>query len=189
LTVSSNDDAITHSFSDAFDSGPWIGIHEGTHLRAADGSVGKYVSYWGSCKSRASELLGRPAVPGDDYALSEVVHCGSQHEIGVWSASSVCVPRYLQRVLALSPAVAVLIVGSVARGIARTLVPQLAAESHYVGPFSWSGRNRYVLFLPHPNARRVPKGIASFLGSDADPIMTSLRSAIATFSREAEDAI
>jgi hypothetical protein len=78
---------------------PWIGITNGTHLRAADGTPGKYVAFWGSCKSRASELLGREAQPGIDHALTEVVHCGSQHEIGVVAAASECVPRYLDRVM------------------------------------------------------------------------------------------
>ena len=73
LTASSENDAILNTFDNAFEAGRWFGIHEGTHLRAPDGTVGKYVSYWGSCKSRASELLGQPAEPGVDYALTEVV--------------------------------------------------------------------------------------------------------------------
>ena len=180
LTASSTDNAILNTFDKAFEPGPWFGIHDGTHLRAPDGTPGKYISYWGSCKSRASELVGRPARPGLDYALTEVVHCGSQHEIGVWPAASVCVPRYLERILIRSPAAVVVVVGSVARGITRTLVPALAGDSPYVGPVIWAGRNRHVLFVPHPNARGVPKGIAAFLGAAADHALSSIRAALPT---------
>jgi hypothetical protein len=166
VTASSDDETLLHLFDDAFDEGPWIGIHEGTHLRAADGEVGDYIAYWGSCKARASELLGRPARPGVDYALTEVVHCGSKHEAGVWPASTECVPRYLTRVLGLSPAVVIAVVGSVARDVVRRMVPALGANSHNAVPMEWAGRRRHVLFLPHPNARGVPKGVVAYLGGD-----------------------
>ena len=175
LTAASADEEIWHSFDGAFDKGPWVGIEGGTHLRGADGLVGKYVSYWGSCKTRASELLGRPAVPGHDYALSEVVHCGSQHEIGVRAAATQCVARYLNRVMAISPATVVVVVGAVARDIVRASVPGLAPDQSCVGPIGWSGRERWVLMLPHPNARRVPKGVAAYLGSSAASDMAAMR--------------
>src|SRR5579872_2451025 len=44
LTASSGDEAILNTFDRAFDEGPWIGISRGTHLRAADGTPGKYVA-------------------------------------------------------------------------------------------------------------------------------------------------
>jgi len=139
LTESSDDEAILHAFEDAFDEGPWNGIHDGTHLRSTDGHVGKYVAYWGSCKARASELFGRLAMPGRDYALTEVVHCGSQSEIGVWPAAGECVRRYLERVLQLSPAVVVVVVGAVARDIVRSMVPQTAIGVTHVGPVTCGG--------------------------------------------------
>jgi len=182
LTASSDDAAIAHSFTDAFDDGQWIGIHDGTHLRAADGAVGDYVAYWGSCKARASELLGRPTRPGIDYALTEVVHCGSRHETGVRAAAAECVTRYLERVLGLSPAAVVVVVGSVARDICRAMVPGLAVSSHLAGPLRWAGRDRRILFLPHPNARGVPKGVAAFLGADATTILAPIHEALAKLS-------
>jgi hypothetical protein len=179
LTASSDDEAILHVFDDAFEDGPWIGIHDGTHFRSANGRVGGYVAYWGSCKARASELLGRPAVVGVDYALTEVVHCSSQHEIGVRSAAVECVPRYLRRVLGLSPAAIVVVVGAVARDVVRSTVPETGGGAAYVGPVDWAGRARYVLFLPHPNARRVPKGVAAYLGQGSEEVLTAMRVALA----------
>jgi hypothetical protein len=167
-----------HVFEDAFEDGPWIGIHDGTHFRSADGRLGRYVAYWGSCKARASELFGRPAVVGVDYALTEVVHCGSQHEIGVWSAAEECVPRYLRRVLGLSPAAIVVVVGALARDIVRSIVPETRGGAAHVGPIHWAGQARYVLFLPHPNARGVRKGVAAYLGQGSEEVLAAMRVAL-----------
>jgi hypothetical protein len=183
LTSSSDEDTLWHTFEDAFDAGPWIGIDEGTHLRSAAGERGRYVAYWGSCKARATELLGRPSRPGIDYTLTEVVHCGSQHEVGVWPASTECVPRYLNRVLSISPATVVAVVGSVARDVVRNMFPALAGNSRYVGPLEWAGRQRYVLFLPHPNARGVPKGVVAYLGPDFFEAMLYIRAALIAAKR------
>jgi hypothetical protein len=56
LTAAADDETILHTFDDAFEEGPWIGIVDGTRLRTADGTVGKAVPYWQSCKTRATEL-------------------------------------------------------------------------------------------------------------------------------------
>jgi hypothetical protein len=178
LTMSSDEEDVVHTFEDAFEEGPWIGVHHGTHLRAADGKVGKFVAYWGSCRSRATEILGRAARPGLDYALTEVVHCGSQHEIGVWSAAAECVPRYLERVLRLSPATVIVVVGAVARDIVRSMVPATAGGGTSVGPILLAGRERHVLFLPHPNARGVPKGVGAALGVQAEAVLLALRATV-----------
>lgn len=178
VMVSSEDETVLHAFNDAFDPGPWIGIHEGTHLRAANRKVGSYIAYWGSCKARASELLGRPASPGHDYALTEVVHCGSKREIGALAAAKECVPRYLNRVLHMSPAVVVIVVGSLAAGIVRSMALASSDESRHIGPIDWAGRERHAIFLPHPNARGVPKAITPYLGGHAEEVLEELRAAI-----------
>ena len=36
------------------------------------------VKFWCSVRARAKELLGRDAVAGEDFALTEVVHCKSR---------------------------------------------------------------------------------------------------------------
>lgn len=103
------------------------------------------------------------------------MHCGTQHELGVWPAATQCVPRYLERVISLSPAAVVIVVGAVARDIVRAMVPALATPTRHLGPISWAGRERHVLFLPHPNARRIPKGVAAYLGPEADGVLPQLR--------------
>jgi hypothetical protein len=107
--------------------------------------------------------------------MTEVVHCGSQHEIGVWAAAGECVPRYLDRVIRLSPAKVVVVVGAVARDIVRSMVPELSGDRKVIGPVDWSSRTRHALFLPHPNARGVPKGVATYLGPSSHVYLSSIR--------------
>jgi len=152
VVASRDDDYILHSFEDAYDDGPWPGIHDGTRLRSPDGKPGKYIRYWGWCQSIAEELFGREVRPGHDYALTEMVHCGTQHEIGVWDAAQECVPRYLERVLAASAAPVVLVVGAVARDILSSQHPGLAPGVDHLAKGDVGGRPRLIAYIPHPSA-------------------------------------
>jgi hypothetical protein len=81
-------------------------------------------------------------------------------------------------------AVVVVVVGAVARGITRPLVPTLTSDTPYVGPIAWAGTERHVLFLPHPNARGVPKGVEAYLRERSDPALAALRGALAQATAE-----
>ncbi len=152
ITASSSDDEILHSFDDAFDDGPWPGVADGVYLRDRDGIRGKYVRYWGWAMSIAEELLQRPPRPGLDYALTELVHCSSRDEVGVWDAVTDCVPRYFERVMATAPAPVVLVVGAVAREMVRVTYPELNPVDGRVVTGVLGGRNRLIAYGPHPSA-------------------------------------
>ena len=51
LTFSSDDEEIVHTYGDAFEDGPWIGIHDGTHLRRADGPFAPWQGPFYACQS------------------------------------------------------------------------------------------------------------------------------------------
>ncbi len=59
----------------------------------------------------AQTLLQRQPVPGEDYALTEVVRCKSIGERGFTEARDHCSARYLLRTLQISPASVVVILG------------------------------------------------------------------------------
>jgi len=102
----------------AFDDPRFPGIASGIYNRDRRGrQVGAAVPFWRWTCGIARELLGREPAPGNDYALTEVVHCGSQRETGVAAALGTCASRYLRRVLAVSPAGVVVVVGATARGV------------------------------------------------------------------------
>ena len=114
----------------------------------------------------AHELLTRSPRPGHDYALTELVHCGSQNEIGVWDAIATCVPRYFERVMAASPALVIIVVGAVARDIVRTIHPDLAPSVQKVTKGVLGSRDRHLAFLPHPSGFG-PKTAVSTIGAEA----------------------
>ena len=154
-------------FCDRF-NGHWI--REGVYARNADTSgtgYGKAVRYWASIKRRATELLGRQATPGQDYALSELVHCKSRNEQGVREALSFCTERYLGRLLQCSGAVVIVLVGRKVLGHWNELsarhsgnklsslprIPDWGGTSHQ----PVEGLNRFFIYLGHPSSGEKQK--------------------------------
>lgn len=91
------------SFFNSRFNGHWI--RNDNSARNADGTYGGKVHYWSSIRNRASELLGRSAIPGVDFALSEIVHCKSKGDAGAELALKFCAGRYLLRLLSCSGAI------------------------------------------------------------------------------------
>jgi len=129
---------------------------DGIRQISADGRPGKSVPYWRYVKQLAIKLMGRDVVPGTDYALTEVVHCKSRNEVGVAEAAKECVPRYLKRVLALSPAAVIVVLGTHARNGFRSEFnyPDAGIVSP---PLEVEGRLRRIVFLANPGARGATK--------------------------------
>lgn len=131
---------------------PWI--KGGVRNLQKDGTYRRHaVRFWASVRSRAAELLGcrkERVMPGADYALSEVVHCCSQQEAGVWQALDECADRYLEPLLEVAGARVIVCLGAHCERMVRERL-SLGTEV-LVGPTALGGRARYVAFLPHPNA-------------------------------------
>lgn len=73
---------------------------------------------WNKTHARAIELLGPDADPSENYALTEVVHCKSQREMGVSAAVSFCSSKWLNPVINTAENLRVLVVcGSKARDL------------------------------------------------------------------------
>jgi hypothetical protein len=130
-----------------------------------DGIYSKPVRFWVSARARAAEILqkkNKQVAPGVDFALTEVVHCKSKGEIGVNEARDFCSKRYLKRILSVAAARVLVVYGRVAHDAVRGL-PQVggATEQRLLGPLVVHGRSRILVFLPHPNARKVTKGFGA----------------------------
>jgi hypothetical protein len=150
----------------------------GASTDARSETLGKPVVFCSSVRRRAIELFGREVDPGCDYVLSEVVHCKSRSEQGVREALPTCTERYLARVIAASAARIIVLLGVTARlafqDVLHVALPDAAINDgstgweyrHPWGPAKLLGRERYVVTLPHPNARGVPKAIEAHYGSD-----------------------
>ena len=156
-------DAIGAFFDGRFGGQPGQvkdGIYFPLREQSDDGSwhARRPVAFWSACKRNAAWLYGRPVpdiTPGMDYAMSEVVHCKSRSEIGVAKARPQCVQRWLEPMLAASPAPVVVLLGQHAE----------LAFAPLTGPMEyWSTRQvmlgglaRTVLLARHPNYRGLRK--------------------------------
>ena len=175
-TVSAGDDELVAFFNGRFgDHG--APVIDGRRHRLA-GSEVRYATqptrFWTSVRARAKDLLGREPVPGVDYALTEVVHCKSTGETGVANASPACIGKYLERVLDLSEAKVLVVLGAHAERAVRDHL-RLGAPDRYYAPSG--SRTFHVCFLPHPNARGVKKGFD-------DAVIEAVRSSLMRPNRD-----
>ncbi len=154
-TLQWSDGEIADYFMNRFGGGqrPWI--RDGAHALRKDGSYSRGTAFWRFVRNRATELLQRPAAPGIDYALTEVVRCKSEGEVGVASAAKTCSDLYLERTIDVARAPVLVVLGSWARAMVGSLVGMTPTDnSQLFGPVKIGQRERLIAFLPHPNARQ-----------------------------------
>lgn len=158
-----SDENIADFFVHRFGGGPRQWVKDGLYVLCKDGNHStKWVRYWAATRKRAAELLGRNSVePGVDYVISEVVHCKSRHEHGVKTALEQCGDKYLERLLEASGAKVIACLGRLPAYALRKKwgIPR---EVRFHGPIQIGERERFLVFLRHPNARG-PKSLASQL--------------------------
>lgn len=144
------DEWIEDFFVNRFGGGRKQWIEDGIRRFMLDGSP-KVVRFWVEVRQRAIELLGKEVRPGIDYALTEVVHCPSRSEAGVPEALDECARRYLHRVVELSGAKVIVVLGSKIKGTVKREFSFSEGEIVF-GPTLIGKHRRYFVFLPHPNA-------------------------------------
>jgi hypothetical protein len=72
------------------------------------------VSYWRWVRKMVSHILDKPEAEVsaiNDYVMTEIVHCKSEYEKGVISARKICKDKYLEKIINLSPAKLIFVVG------------------------------------------------------------------------------
>lgn len=148
---------VRDSFSFRFGggSGGFRPIQDGVRPPLKGGGYGRPVAFWRAVKKHADDILGYKSVPGVDYALSEVVHCKSRHEVGVAAAMADCTNRYLDRLLEVAAAPTIVVLGSSARTAVIKHYPTLFSELPPFGSvtkLNLASKSRLVAFMPHPNA-------------------------------------
>jgi hypothetical protein len=84
------------------------------------GSRGKKVTTWREIQKNITELLGREAIPGVDYAFADIVHCKSQKNIGVKAACSNCVKSYFNDLISVAKPCLIIAVGATSRDFFKT---------------------------------------------------------------------
>jgi hypothetical protein len=143
-------DRISHFFDFRFDEF----VIDGIRPVRGNGLAASSVAFWSSVRARAKELFARTVLPGVDYALTEVVHCKSRSERGVLAARDTCISHHFERVMTVSGAEVVVVLGVQAAAAfpvewrAKVDQPEGRLISADLG-----GRPRSIVFLSHPNAR------------------------------------
>lgn len=164
--VSWNDSTITEYFERRFSGSSLSSVANGIYDHLPSGvRSAKATRYWVGMRARAAELLGkttRDVVPGEDYALTEVVRCKSRDEIGVAEAVRTCAGRYLESTLEASAARVIVVVGSPAATAVRDFYGIESRDALY-GPVEIATSSRFVAFLPHPNSRAKAKTFSGCL--------------------------
>jgi hypothetical protein len=114
----------------------------------------RHVPYWAEVRKQASRIYGRDAVAGIDYTLTEVVHCKSRKRKGVKSAAETCSEKWLDRILRISSARVLLILGEDAGGLMqKSLHLNCKIISHGIRVIS--GKRMWVLFVPAPGSSKA----------------------------------
>jgi hypothetical protein len=149
------EDQITDFFENRFGGGKKQWVKDGIHglQKSTDDqpSHGKATHFWVEVRERAKELLEKDVSPGEDYALSELVHCKSLEEEGVIEALEECTKRYFEATTRLSGVRIIVVLGSKAREIVKGKLG-IPANVRLFGPEEVFGRKRLVVFMPHPSS-------------------------------------
>lgn len=125
-------------------------IKNGMYPPAKGGEWGPAVRFWSSVRQRAFEVLPG-AVPGLDYAMTEVVHCKSRKEIGVREALFTCAERYMPRIIDAAPSAQLLVVFGVHAARSMAEVFNIGLDStQRLAHINRDGLQRTVVYLDHP---------------------------------------
>jgi hypothetical protein len=92
-----------------------------SQFRKKDGSPKNSPDFFRYIKDIATEILVKEADPVRDFCSAEIVHCKSNNEQGVPCAIRHCADRYFEKLLAVSGAQVVILVGSATLGHVRAL--------------------------------------------------------------------
>jgi hypothetical protein len=147
------DEWIEDFFTHRYQGGRKQWIENGTRYLRLNGSRGQS-DFWSDVRKLAEELRERVVDDGVDYALTEVVHCKSKNQKGVKKALHKCAGLYLRRVVELSGAKVIVVLGEQAEDAMRSEFP--LPDGNIVGLQSVGGRQRYIVFLYHPSYCRRP---------------------------------
>jgi len=168
----SDDGIVWESHHLAFGGGSRPYILDGIKTTKLDGTAGHTVRYWCSIRARARELIPK-AVAGTDYAITEVVHCKSKHENGVAAAADECGRRHFENLLSVAAAKVIV-------GLGRFAWKRLLGSDSTPPPSpveaAFGGRQRIIVFLPHPSSFDGPKSIAKrYTPRDLDLLIEALK--------------
>lgn len=160
----SSDRQIVEFFQERFEH--WI--EDGVRpIRQRDAGAKGNVRYLVEVRAIAEQAYRRSVIAGQDYVLSELVHCKSRNNQGVEQAGDRCQDLWLRKVLAASAARVVVVLGSKpGRRIRRWLsVPEATIMFH--------GCERWWVFLGAPGSS-APRRLDRVLTDEQREVLNSV---------------
>lgn len=124
--------------------------------------------------ARKSSFPRGTLVWGQDYAMTEIVHCKSRNEIGVAAALQECTALHFDRTMSVAAAVVIIAVG---KGRALMRSRYRIAETEKLAKRPIAGKERTIVFLPHPSG--FEPGPRSLSGLYSPEEMNALRQLVA----------
>lgn len=135
----------------------------------------KYVRFWSSINARSKEIYNRNEIFfGKDFSMVEIVKCKSKDEIGVRKALDECA-SYLPEILKISNAKVIICLGAVVK---KKFIQMYSLQDNerYLENINIEGKNRTIVFLPHPNSRGFKKSLEDNIEkTNLDKIMGLLK--------------
>lgn len=114
------------------------GAVDGPSIDDADKTIGKNgnlsksrVKYWKHIRSLVAIILEKAETETSavsDYAMTELVHCKSENEIGVSKALDKCASKWFEKIMEISPAKLILVLGGKPAKHLTNLYPEIPAD-------------------------------------------------------------
>jgi uracil-DNA glycosylase len=171
-------DAVVDYFHERFERD----IIDG-RFQSENGKRGAYVAFWGGTFGIARQLLAG-AVPGDDYALTELVRCKSRKERGVPHALEKCTGLNLEETLrrATNVQVVVALGHRARRSFCEHMTPSFNSQLvlgciEHARLDVWPDRTFSYLSVGHPSGGepRLPENVLREHPEQLEAIRTRLR--------------
>lgn len=113
----------------------------------------KSVAFWNNVHKQVGRAFGRDVEMGIDYAMTEIVHCKSESEIGVKKCKTFCADNWINPIIRLSSAKVIMLFGSIARDWFGNYVGEKLGRAGVMPNVNLGGSPRLIVWVPHPNAR------------------------------------
>lgn len=131
-------------------------------IRLKSGNYSTKVPFWNELRNRTAEVFEcdpEAVILGRDFAITEVVHCKSPKNKGVEESLDHCSQKYLKKILEVSGAKLLVVLGKFAwMGIKPLLVQEgLPSDQIFIKTSDFLGQERCLVFLPQPGSAQKRK--------------------------------
>lgn len=126
------------------------------------GGYSTKVKFWNELRNRTAEILQcapETVELGKDFSITEVVHCKSRKNEGVKESLDFCSQKYLRKILEVSGARLLVVLGKFAKMALISILEQegLPSDQIFMKPSDFLGHERCLVFLPQPGSAQKRK--------------------------------